>query len=494
MKLNLHKLKYNIWLYFILFALGVMCLVCFIQLVFTERYFLNEVSSQLETTAAQVGEQYKKLMEYPDNEEFQEQFIYTANRAKEIDDICVIFTTEGYHGDPNEKIPDQCYPADDRLMTYYDEYGSVIKDLKLATKDEGGEYCGQWEGKENDTGKLYVYVKIISDQTAEDPVYLILISSLKNVTSMISLIQGQLAIVSVVVIVIAFFISLLIASNLSSPLVNMTKTAKRLAHGDFSVKFTASGYSEISELSDTLNYMKEELKKTSVLQRELLANVTHDLKTPLTMVKAYAEMIKDISGENKEKRDKHAQVIIDEADRLTMLVNDILNLSKVQSNVDELDVEVVNLSQLTNKVIDHFSSFSEKSGYIINAKVSEGIYAEFDSKKIEQVIYNLIGNAINYTGENKTVEVFLTEENGKALFEVIDSGKGIDEEKIDTIWEKYYRASETHKRPVKGTGLGLSIVKAVLEAHGLKYGVISKRNVGSNFFVEFPVCAKEVVK
>ena len=118
----------------------------------------------------------------------------------------------------------------------------------------------------------------------------------------------------------------------------MSVTADKWAKGDESVVFEPkSKYYEIVELADALNYAKEEIQKSRVLQRDLLANVSHDLRTPLTMIKAYAEMIKDISGDNKQKRDKHTKVIIDEADRLTMLVNDILNLSKLQSSVEGLD-------------------------------------------------------------------------------------------------------------------------------------------------------------
>ncbi|MBQ7164472.1 MAG: HAMP domain-containing histidine kinase [Clostridia bacterium] len=484
MKINPRRLKYSIWFYFILFALGMLCVVWFIQVIFTEQYFLGEMKSSLKTK----GDQLETL--YLSRAENEKAFTSAAERVKELDSIYVVFTTKGYNG--SGAVPDACYPSEEFLPMYYDEYGDIIRQAELYAGEDNYTFAGSIKSNENKTDTFYVYAKVVSEEKQSDnAVYLVLFSSLENVTALLSLIQKQLGIISLIIIVVAFFISLIIASNLSKPLTDMSETAGKLARGDFSVEFNANGYAEISELSDTLNYMKEELKKTGVLQRELLANVTHDLKTPLTMVKAYAEMIKDISGDNKEKRDKHAQVIIDEADRLTMLVNDILNLSKVQSNVDDLELERVNLSDLTNKVVDHFSSFSENNGYTVKTDITPDLYVVCDVKKIEQVIYNLIGNAINYTGEDKTVNVFLTETDGKILFEVVDSGKGIDEDKIDTIWEKYYRASDTHKRPVKGTGLGLSIVKAILESHNLKYGVISKKNEGSNFFVEFIAAGRE---
>ena len=266
----------------------------------------------------------------------------------------------------------------------------------------------------------------------------------------------------------------------------MSATAKRWADGDNLVTFKGdSHYAEINELADTLNYAKESVSKSGTLQRDLLANVSHDLKTPLTMIKAYAEMIRDISGDNKVKREKHTQVIMDEADRLTMLVNDILNLSKLQSSVDDIHMTEVNLSELTERVIGRFAPYVENQGFTIENYVAPDLLTVVDEQKIEQVIYNLLGNSINYTGEDKVVKVYLTAEGDKIILEIIDSGKGISQEKLETIWERYYRFSETNSRPVKGTGLGLSIVKTILDAHHLRFGVRSKKDCGSNFFVEF---------
>ena len=311
-------------------------------------------------------------------------------------------------------------------------------------------------------------------------------SSREKIDEAVSVIRFQFLIVSAIVIVIGVLLAWYFSIRLSKPIDEMSDTAKRWAKGDSSVNFTPKQtYNEISELADALNYAKDEISKTGALQRDLLANVSHDLKTPLTMIRAYAEMIRDISGENKQKREKHTQVIIDEADRLAMLVNDILNLSKLQSSVDSLDKKEVNLSELTERVFDRFSDYVENQGFTIEDHIAPDLITVVDEMKIEQVIYNLLGNSINYTGEDKTVKVYLTAENDYILLEIIDSGKGISKEKMETIWERYYRFSETNTRPVKGTGLGLSIVKAILDAHQLQFGVRSKKDCGSNFFVRF---------
>ncbi len=486
MKFSLHKLKNNVWMYFVIFALALMCVVWVCQVFFTERLFVEQISSLAKTSAVDLEAKFKERED--EAEAFEEAALY----AKEVNDFKLVIINSSYFGG-SEDLPEICYPVEKTEMdTLFAEYSDVIGQLKSFCSEENDfSYSGTVTSNENRTGKLFAYAhRIYSAAEAGEDVYLILIGSLDKISTMVEMMQTQLAYITIIVVVIAFFVAAVISSNIASPISEMSQTAKKLAEGDFSVEFKSNSYYEISELSDTLNYMKQELQRTGVLQRELLANVTHDLKTPLTMVKAYAEMIKDISGENKEKRNKHAQVIIDEADRLTMLVNDILNLSKVQSGMDGLNVTLVNLSDLTKTVLERFVGFTERNGYTVRPHVSPELYTYCDSMKIEQVIYNLIGNAINYAGEDKTVDVFLDVDGDKIALEVIDSGKGIDAEKIDTIWDKYYRAAETHKRPVKGTGLGLSIVKAILEVHHLKYGVISKKNEGSNFFVEFPLYTK----
>ena len=230
------------------------------------------------------------------------------------------------------------------------------------------------------------------------------------------------------------------------------------------------------------------MKKSEDFQREILANVTHDLKTPLTMIKAYASMIKEISGDDKLKREKHLQVIIDEADRLTGLVNDVLSVSKLQSNITEIRPKVFNLTDLVYGIIDKFGYLQESQGYSIMVDIDPNTYTRADEEKINQVLYNLIGNAANYTGADKTVFVSLKVSlDGKRVkFSVRDTGKGIPKEALPEIWNRYYRVKENHNRPVKGTGLGLSIVKAILENHAFDFGVESDVGKGSTFWVDFP--------
>ena len=309
-----------------------------------------------------------------------------------------------------------------------------------------------------------------------------------HIAEAINQIKIYVLIVSLAAFLIAFFISYSLANKLSGPVRNISGTAKKLAAGDYDVQFNSVEYAEIATLSDTLNYMKDEIKKSDQFQKELLANVSHDLKTPLTMIKAYASMIQEISGDDPEKREKHLQVIIDEADRLTGLVNDILSTSKITAGLDQLNKKVFNLTELLYGVINKFSYLQETQGYNIMVDVESNLYTLADEEQIYQVIYNLVSNAVNYTGEDKTVFVSLKfdAEERRIKFAVRDTGKGIAEDELAHIWDRYYRSKDSHLRPVKGTGLGLNIVKVILQKHAFNFGVNTKEEEGSTFYVDFP--------
>ena len=294
-------------------------------------------------------------------------------------------------------------------------------------------------------------------------------------------------IIALFAVVLAFVVSGFVSMLITKPVSEVTEKAKELARGNYDVNFEADYYcTEVSDLSHALNYASSEISKADKMQKELIANVSHDFKTPLTMINAYAAMIQEISGNDPEKRNKHTQVIIDEADRLTALVGDLLDLSKMQAGIEQFDMSVFNLSEDVYRVTGRFDYLSETQGYHFETQVDDDLYTFASRSRVEQVLYNLIGNAVNYTGEDKKVIVRLKKEEGGARFEVIDSGKGIPPEQIDTIWERYYRSSESHKRPVQGTGLGLSIVKTILQKQHIDFGVKSEVGKGSCFWVVFP--------
>ena len=309
-------------------------------------------------------------------------------------------------------------------------------------------------------------------------------TSLEPLDNTISILSQQLTIVSIIVLILAFVIGYFISKRISKPIENINEKAKKLANGNYNFEFdTNSNIYEIDELANTLNYTKKELAQTDELRRDLLANVSHDLKTPLTMIKGYAEMIRDLNSENVEKRNDNLNVIIEESERLNVLVEDLLTLSKIQANKDTIVKEKFDLIELINNIVKRYTIYKDTEGYVFEINSPKEIIINADKKKLEQVIYNLINNAINYTGNDKKIIINVIVDH-KVRVEIKDTGKGINQEDLPHIWEKYYHSKKKHKRNVIGTGIGLSIVKTILESHGFKYGVESKKNKGTTFYFE----------
>jgi signal transduction histidine kinase len=322
-------------------------------------------------------------------------------------------------------------------------------------------------------------------------VYLILNTPLVPVNSTVSILKRQTIIITFMLIVIAFIISMIVSKRLSQPIVAVTKEAEQLAHGKYDIVFEGGGYDEADRLAETLTYASHEINKVDIMQRDLIANTSHDLRTPLTMLKAYAEMIRDLSGDNPVKRNEHLQVIIEETDRLTALVNDILDLSKLENGKLQLQRSEFDMEQRLTGIVGRYRRLSGVSGYDFHLETDGEAPVCCDASKIEQVICNLINNAMNYTGEDK--QIFITQQHVPEGIRIAvrDTGEGMDQETLSRIFDKYYR-SENYKREVVGTGLGLSIVKAVLRLHDYAFGVDSTVGVGSTFwFVIHPEPAEK---
>ena len=305
--------------------------------------------------------------------------------------------------------------------------------------------------------------------------------TLEDVSSANVVLKDQLIYLPIIAIILASVIAYFLSKKLSEPILDITKKAKKLGSGS-EVQFSKYGILEIDELANVLSNAQSEMLKTDELRRDLMANVSHDLKTPLTMIKAYAEMVKDISYKDDSKREEHCTIIMDEVDRLNILVGDILTLSKLQANAEQMELKEFDLVQEIKAIISRYEIIKETENYHFELSMPDKAIVLADQTKIEQVIYNLINNAMNYTGKDKVVKIHVKKQKDSYLVEIIDTGKGIKEEELPYIWDKYYKNDKNHKRNVVSTGIGLSIVKSILERHNFEYGVKSKMNHGTTFY------------
>ncbi len=312
--------------------------------------------------------------------------------------------------------------------------------------------------------------------------YVFVYSPLEDINGASIVLRTQLLVVTIIVIVIACFLSYFLSNKITKPIVNITKKAKKLGEGNYNIHFDESDVLEIDELANTLNHVGSDLSKIDELRRDLMANVSHDLKTPLTMIRAYAEMVRDITYKDKEKMDKDLNVIIEETERLNILVNDILDLSKMQADADTLNIEKFDLVEVINAILRRYEILKTTEDYKFVLNMPDKAMVHADKQKIMQVIYNLVNNAINYTGEDKIVYINVKRSIKDYLVEIRDTGKGIKKDEIPYIWDKYYKKDKKHQRNVVSTGIGLSIVREILVKHKFDYGVKSVLNEGTTFY------------
>jgi signal transduction histidine kinase len=457
-------LKLKIWMYFMAFTILVFVLLWLCQIFFLEKFYKSMKTSEVYNCAGKIVESYTGS----GSGEMDEDMISSLA----VDhDLCIeIVDRYGREVYSKEVIGD---------CLIHGRQNGIHIFIESINNDDDGRIFHKIRNPRTNT-EMLIYGCVLGSTEYPDG-YLLINSALVPVGSTVNIIKRQLMVITVVLILLAFVISLYLSRRIARPIDRITKSAEQLAKGDFHTKFDGRGYLEAKKLADTLTYAERELSRVDTMQRDLVANVSHDLRTPLTMLKAYAEMIRDLSGDNPVKRNEHLEIIINETDRLSAMVNDILDLSKLESGRQKLEPTEFEIRDRLSAIIARFKGISEKMGYNIHFTPDSERLVTADVGKIEQVIYNLINNAINYTGDDKQVYVRQINQPDGVLIEVEDTGDGIEEDKIKLIFDKYYR-SENHQREVVGTGLGLSIVKAVLKMQNYDYGVRSTLGKGSTFW------------
>ncbi|MCL1822982.1 MAG: HAMP domain-containing histidine kinase [Oscillospiraceae bacterium] len=301
------------------------------------------------------------------------------------------------------------------------------------------------------------------------------------VEATVSTLRTQLYFITAAMVVLSVLLAFIIARRVSKPIEIISKNALMLARGNYDVRFKGEGFREITALSDTLNTTAAELRRVEALRRELLANVSHDLRTPLALIYSYAEMMSDFPEEITVEQLK---MIMNETLRLTTLVNDVLDISKIENDMEHVNITRFNLTESVLATVQNMQELLKNSDYKIIFKPGAQIYINADETKINRAFYNLLINAVNYSGENRTVIVKQEIMNNRVRISVTDSGGGIASEELHFIWDRYYKSGKAHKRAVTGTGLGLSIVKKIIELHGGFYGVESEIGKGSTFWFE----------
>ncbi len=464
--MKIRNLRNTVWMYFVIFISSILILIWFAFVASLESNYKSMKTRDIVSIATYI------MNGWNDNN-------FTTDKLDEIayeNNMCVLIENGlGYTLYSYDMMGNNCL--------IHGIYSFMLYRYRAeALNSPNGYYYAEVDNPQFNNETL-LFVMVVGDKSTPDG-FIYINTSLVPLKSTSDIIKRQVMWISIMFFLLGLGVAYLLARLIEAPIVRITRSAKKMAQGDYSVKFDGHGYTETEVLADTLNYAASEISKVDNLRRDLIANISHDLRTPLTMVKAYAEMIRDLSGDNPEKRTEHVNIIIEESDRLATLVSDILDLSKLESGNDELNLTEFCITDKIHEIMERYKLFSEQKWYKFIVTAEERFVAKADVVKMQQVLYNLINNAVNYTGEDKTVYITqIIKDKKTARIEITDTGDGIDPELLPLIFDRYYRA-EKSKREVIGTGLGLSIVKQILKQHNYQFGVRSEKGVGSTFWFE----------
>ncbi len=295
-------------------------------------------------------------------------------------------------------------------------------------------------------------------------------------------------------LLIAVFLCFMLSKTMVVPIQALTRAAERVAGGDFSKKITVEEKDEIGVLADTFNNMAdqlenniEELRRSEELRREFVANVSHELRTPITSIRTYAETLTASEDIPRDMEENFLHVILNESDRMTKIVQDLLELSKFDAGKIKISFKKFNITQSIQDVYDAVLLDAQKSGHEMSLEIENELPEIYgDSSRIEQVIMNIISNSIKYTPEGGKISVSGRAEDDEVFITVRDNGIGIPEEDIPRIFDRFYRVDKARSRETGGTGLGLSIAQEIISRHNGRIEVESKLNEGTAVTIVLP--------
>lgn len=471
---KLTSLKWEIGKYLIIFCILTASIVFLFQIVLLQpMYEANKIKS-IET----VGSFVEKFIE---DERLDEFVDYMQSQS----DTCIMVYQSSSSGGMQGSIGNRgCMISSitnsERAKFVTKAIGSKNHSYLARVTNNSSDFGV--DGDQGDNFDTIVYTKIVN---AADYSSIIMVSG--NITPLnatTETLASQMRYIALFMIVAVAILTLLMYRHIAKPIIGITTNAKQLPQGEYTVDPKTNRYKEAADLNNTLVQAANDIQKADKAKRDLISNVSHDLRTPLTMIGGYGEMMIDLP---EEKTDENIQVIVDETKRLNALVNDLLDMSRLQDGRIVLHKEVFDISALLKTQLQKYDVYRMQEGYTIENELLDTIYVNADKIRIEQVINNFLNNAVNYGGEAKHIIVREIKKENTVRIEVQDFGEGIDPEDLDNIWDRYYKVDKEHVRVANGSGIGLNIVKQLLELHGVPYGVKSSKGKGSTFFFEMPI-------
>ena len=459
-------------------------LVCWmINNIFLDKYYqINKVNAikgiyTMITTALE-----ERTIQNPD---FQ-------NRIKELTDeenISLFVLDDGMNiviSTENEQFVSLLQVREAIYDMYGDTYGSTTKNTEVL--EEGKTYTIV---KTTDVRFSKNYIQLGAVLTSN--YFLVMRSPMQSFKQTASITNRFLAFIGIVLILFSGFMAWVISDRITSPIRRLVEISDKMAALDFDARYDGEDDTEIGILGDHMNFLSETLeksigelktanrelqieveKKTKIdeVRKDFLSNVSHELKTPIALIQGYAEGLKECVNDDEESKNFYCDVIMDEAQKMNILVRKLLTLNKIEfGDSSTTTMERVDLSELLDNVITSVTLLAEQKEAQIIRHYEPHIFVWGNEFEIQQIVTNYLSNAINHvTGENK-IDVRAYKREKDIYISVFNTGYPIPEEELDNIWQKFYKVDKAHSRDYGGTGIGLSIVKAIITSLGQECGV-----------------------
>ena len=459
------SLKWKIARYLLIFAALVIGMIWIFQTLLLEPMYERSKIKSVKDTADQIAEAVQA------EDQSIADIVYT--RSMENDTCVRIFSS------------DISMIAGNSGCTLYHISSREISENTRNAFENGGSYINMNAAADP---RLYdldfksvTYTRIV--ETDNENVVVMVNTGITPLNPTTDTLRSQLYLISVFIVAAVLLLTWVLHVTITRPLSAITNEARYLPEGKFEADEDNSKYLEAQLLNETLAQAATDIRKADQAKKDLIANVSHDLRTPLTMISGYGEMMRDLPG---EKNDENLQVIIDESKRLTLIVNDLLDLSRLQAGKITLEKETFDLCELIRIQLKKYEVYEQQEGFEFVCDIPEQCAVYADENRIAQVLNNFLSNAVNYSGDSRKIIIRVKAGAEGVRTEVQDFGEGIPEEKQKDIWDRYYKIDRKHVRPVSGSGIGLSIVREILELHDAPYGVTSEVNSGSMFWFILP--------
>ncbi len=514
-----HSIRFKITLALSIMIILTIFMAWFINRTFLSDYYVFTKTKNLDTAYQQIKEIYDKAED--DKNLSETDTLYMEQLASRYSvDIYVINSVQGF-----------IYPTSlgerelQQMLTMQAEYlggflNPNVRNRRVIKTTSNYTICSLYDRQKEISyidmvGFIDTTIEELTEQaegnagrragrSADDFSIVLLRTNFESIEEGVSIANSFLAYIGIFTVLIGTAAMFVISKKFTRPILELAGIAKKMSDLDFEVKYKIESKDEIGELGRSINILSDKLEKTITelkqannelltdiqqkteideMRKEFLSNVSHELKTPISLIQGYAEGLKENIHEDEESRDFYCEVIMDEADKMNQMVKKLLSLNEIEFGNNQVNFERFDIVSMIRSVLSAAEILFRQKEVILRFEQTEPIYVWADEYMAEQVITNYVSNALNHVSGQKIIEIKLIPHDGRLRVAVFNTGENIPEEDLDKIWIKFYKVDKARTREYGGSGIGLSIVKAIMNSMNQECGVIN-RPIGVEFWFE----------